>query len=264
MEYLRIPIQDEWSLDGLSRIEWAAPPATPTEQCDLSRAAPAIALSGGYIFNGVDAEHLDTSAEEALDQCLSETTEFGRFHYRSWSHCASSDGSAPSDQAPGHCDEACAADPTSFAVSQGLGEGADYRAVVGLARDGHLVYGPYNSNGDLWSCSEHDICNGAFMEDGSYAYVSTAAFPYVASCWGPAAAACPDDWCIGPFYAMHEYAMYLIGLALIIIFFWILCCVCPLCICGCADTICKKKRGPEAVTQVTPQEQTGVILDASN
>ena len=33
MEYLRIPVKEEWDLDGRSRIEWAL---SETEQCELS------------------------------------------------------------------------------------------------------------------------------------------------------------------------------------------------------------------------------------
>ena len=58
---------------------------------------------------------------------------------------------------------------------------------VGLARDGHVIVGPYNEDGELWSCDDHDICNGAFLStDSAYVYVSTSTFPYFVGCWGPA------------------------------------------------------------------------------
>jgi len=56
--------------------------------------------------------------------------------------------------------------------------------MIGLARDGHIILGPYNSDGHSWSCDDHDVCNGAFV-DGQYVYVSTETFPYVIGCWGP-------------------------------------------------------------------------------
>jgi len=43
---------------------------------------------------------------------------------------------------------------------------ADHGGVVGLARDGHAIYGPYNAEGELWACDEHDVCNGVFFETG--------------------------------------------------------------------------------------------------
>ena len=65
-----------------------------------------------------------------------------------------------------------------------------------------MVYGPYNSDGELWSCSDHDVCNGAFI-DGNYVYLSTTTFPYILGCFGPAVtqanavscstASCPND-----------------------------------------------------------------------
>ena len=58
---------------------------------------------------------------------------------------------------------------------------------MGIAKDGHLILGPYNEDGELWSCSEYDACNGTFLSDGSYAYVSTTTFPYTVGCFGPAA-----------------------------------------------------------------------------
>ena len=60
--------------------------------------------------------------------------------------------------------------------------------------------GPWSPAGVPWDCGMHDICNGAFLEDGSYAYVATITFPYVFGCYGPAApqrykAACSGFTC---------------------------------------------------------------------
>ena len=71
-------------------------------------------------------------------------------------------------------------------MTQGWPTTANYGGIIGLARDGHIIVGPYNSNGELWHCDEHDFCNGSFLKDGTYAYVLTANFPYVVGCWGPA------------------------------------------------------------------------------
>ena len=56
--------------------------------------------------------------------------------------------------------------------------------MIGLALDGHRVLGPYNSDGELWSAEELDYCNGVYLSDGSYAYVSTTYAPYTVGCWG--------------------------------------------------------------------------------
>lgn len=62
----------------------------------------------------------------------------------------------------------------------------DYGGVYGLARDGHVIFGPYNSDGEVWTCDDVDMCNGFFLDDGSYGYASTTFFPYMVGCWGPA------------------------------------------------------------------------------
>ena len=60
-----------------------------------------------------------------------------------------------------------------------------YGTPIGLAKDGHIIVGPYNSDGELFECDDHDVCNGVYLSDNSYAYVPTQRFPYVVGCWGP-------------------------------------------------------------------------------
>jgi hypothetical protein len=55
---------------------------------------------------------------------------------------------------------------------------------VGIARDGHFIYGPYNQDGKLWTKCEVDVCNGKII-NGKYAYVMTTFHPYTIGCWGP-------------------------------------------------------------------------------
>ena len=59
-----------------------------------------------------------------------------------------------------------------------------YDVPIGLARDGHLIIGPYKKEGGNFGCDDRDVCNGAFI-DGQYVYVGSATFPYVVGCWGP-------------------------------------------------------------------------------
>ena len=58
---------------------------------------------------------------------------------------------------------------------------------MGIARDGHVIYGPKNLLADEWTCSNHDVCHGQFFGDNHYAYVANDSFPYVVGCWGPGA-----------------------------------------------------------------------------
>ena len=57
--------------------------------------------------------------------------------------------------------------------------------VLGIAFDGHVIYGPYDASGNLWQPCAVDICNGIWFGD-LYAYVATSFHPYFVGCWGPA------------------------------------------------------------------------------
>ena len=124
----------------------------------------------------------------SLDMCLSHPTPQGYYHYHSWSPCIK--GSGSKEVAPGACadNEKCS-NKEFFDLTLDLAykDKANYGGIIGVAKDGHLIVGPYNENGELWACNEHDVCNGTFLDDGSYAYVSTTTFPYVVGCFGPAA-----------------------------------------------------------------------------
>jgi hypothetical protein len=55
---------------------------------------------------------------------------------------------------------------------------------LGIAKDGHIIWGPYNAEGELWEDCDVDVCNGAIV-DGVYGYPSTRFFPYIVGCFGP-------------------------------------------------------------------------------
>ena len=59
--------------------------------------------------------------------------------------------------------------------------------IIGIALDGHAIYGPYNSDHELWTCEDHDVCNGHWFSemDDTYAYITTSTHPYMIGCWGP-------------------------------------------------------------------------------
>lgn len=56
--------------------------------------------------------------------------------------------------------------------------------MIGLAKDGHKIYGPYDDDGENWQPGDVDVCNGRFI-NGEYAYVTTRFYPYTIGCWGP-------------------------------------------------------------------------------
>ena len=35
---------------------------------------------------------------------------------------------------------------------------------IGLAKDGHIIYGPYRIDGTLWQTCDVDICNGRMID----------------------------------------------------------------------------------------------------
>jgi len=122
-----------------------------------------------------------------MDQCLLSTTSDGVMKYHTLSGCLKSQGSKT--KVPKLCKDvdadACRRQPTTYASKKYSFLDLPYQTAVGLAKDGHIIVGPYNKDGELWSCEQHDVCNGVFLADNSYAYATTYTFPYVVGCWGP-------------------------------------------------------------------------------
>ena len=144
------------------------------------------------IFNAMAAGNADAVENEwvTLDECLSHPTPFGAYHYHMWSPCyKKGNGYASTTVAPEMCKdhENCRKDPITFAINAAFTDTSTYGTIIGVTRDGHLVYGPYNADGELWTCEDHDICNGTFI-DGNYVYLSTTTFPYILGCFGPGTA----------------------------------------------------------------------------
>ena len=88
------------------------------------------------------------------------------------------------------CSESSSCTDTLFASIKSFGGFDAYHKglqVIGIALDGHAIYGPYNEDHELWTCEDHDICNGRFFPemDNSYAYVTTSTHPYTVGCIGP-------------------------------------------------------------------------------
>ena len=140
-----------------------------------------------------------------MDNCLTHSSPSPslQLHYHSLGLCMKPSAYTSTTVVPTLCkdedDDACVDHPFEWALASWT-DTADYGGDVGLARDGHVIKGPYNADGELWSCDEHDICNGVFLSDGSYAYVATETFPYIVGCWGPAheqtvAASCSSNTC---------------------------------------------------------------------
>jgi len=48
-----------------------------------------------------------------------------------------------------------------------------YQYPIGIAKDGHIIYGPYNSDGETWGDCEVDVCNGFYYNTEYYGYAAT-------------------------------------------------------------------------------------------
>lgn len=158
---------------------------------EIDGTVAAYALSGLNIFNGLDATSYDAVYNElkSMDACLSHSPPSGDGHYHSWSPCITKTGAAkvtPVNVAPGMCTDkaGCVENFKDYSLSNGyLAKSITY---IGLAKDGHMVVGPYNEKGELWSCEDVDMCNGVFLANGNYVYAGTGFFPYILGCFGPA------------------------------------------------------------------------------
>lgn len=128
------------------------------------------------------------SNEQPLDVCLGHNqrdSDSGMYHYHSVSPCINPafledlTVSACSDHA------SCSASIADWAVSGFAGMAT--KTVIGVAKDGHVLYGPYDDAGALWETGSVDACSGAWSADqADYFYVGTRWHPYLVGCFGPA------------------------------------------------------------------------------
>ena len=59
-----------------------------------------------------------------------------------------------------------------------------YPFPIGIALDGHIVWGPFKEENRVYRHCDVDICNGSVI-NGRYGYVSSLNHPYFVGCWGP-------------------------------------------------------------------------------
>ena len=154
-----------------------------------------IALTGVAMLGPVSANEVDplfpavyeyvtssnlTSAEEMFDVCLGHPSTQDVYHYHAFVPCALNKSVAAAEACLNNA--ICDADPILY------GEEAytSYKSLnpIGIAKDGHIIWGMYNSNGALWGDCDVDVCNGATI-DGYYGYAATSFHPYIVGCWGP-------------------------------------------------------------------------------
>jgi hypothetical protein len=174
-------ITDEQSVPSTSNVTIYSTPATTYTLAGVS--IDNVAIMNPNSLNNVDPFFPpNVTYKEHVDTCLAHPQAAGIYHYHMASGCAVS----PPTGNISSCDAttACSTDIISYALSL-FPSSADTLTVIGIAKDGHVIYGPYLSNGKLIT-SGIDICNGMFYDTiGNYAYFATTKFPYITGCFGP-------------------------------------------------------------------------------
>ncbi|CAF4879228.1 unnamed protein product, partial [Rotaria sp. Silwood1] len=133
-----------------------------------------VSVDGVSIMNVNSLNDVDpfyptgTIAAESVDACLGHPNPQNTYHYHMASGCALSppSGTISSCTATSSCN--------SNVAAYGISLFNSYRTltVIGIAKDGHVIYGPYDSTGTEVT-SGYDICNGMFYNSaGDYPSVS--------------------------------------------------------------------------------------------
>ena len=161
--------------------------------------APESSNAMGFGINGVAFQFanqlqedpvypITETNEQPLDLCLGhnqQNSDSGMYHYHALSPCLNAtfmDGKVMSECAS---HEECSDSKVEWFMS-GFSS-LQSKTVMGLAKDGHVLYGPYDEVGKLWQTDEVDACNGAWSADRSdFYYVGTQWHPYLVGCLGSA------------------------------------------------------------------------------
>ncbi|KAJ8603021.1 hypothetical protein CTAYLR_001569 [Chrysophaeum taylorii] len=132
---------------------------------------------------------------ESVDNCLVHAAG-GWLHHHSFSPSVwASDGSTCVAYKPlSQFDDDVSITTLMFEGEDGNSmDGREDLEIVGIALDGHLVFGPYASTSfDVYEGTGLDLCNGVRYDDDAdgardaYAYFVSKTFPYQPGCWGPA------------------------------------------------------------------------------
>ena len=145
-----------------------------------------IAIDGVVIFATDSANNVDPFlppagyAAESVDSCLAHCDGQGRYHYHISSGCMVS---PPNGSITACANTTCISQVANYSLSSFYNH--QTMTVIGIAKDGHVIYGPYLS-ANTRVTSGFDICNGMFYDSiGNYAYFATYTYPYMIGCFGP-------------------------------------------------------------------------------
>lgn len=126
-------------------------------------------------YNGAKATNI------APDYCMGDNSHTTFYHYYTMSPCILS-GALKSSPTAKTCasDTTCKSDKSTYILKAKSSQKT--LTPIGIARDGHKIYGPYDEDGNTWDPCDVDMCNGLII-DGEYAYVMTTFFPYTVGCF---------------------------------------------------------------------------------
>jgi hypothetical protein len=126
-------------------------------------------------YNGASKKSIEP------DYCMGDSQYTTFYHYYTMSPCIF-DGSLKSLPNAYACsdDSTCKKDKLNYILKARTSQKT--LLPVGIARDGHKIYGPYDANGATWNACDVDMCNGLEI-NGEYAYVMTTFFPYTVGCF---------------------------------------------------------------------------------
>eukprot|EP00347_Sterkiella_histriomuscorum_P013853 403363115 len=147
-----------------------------------------VPIHEGYSVFGYDAYYPRRLSRDyplravQVDECLGNADDRGYYHYYSVSPCLQS-SNYKKLRVKNMCSDVglCANETVQYALNYFV---KDF-APIGIAKDGHIIIGPYKDDKTLWQPCEVDACNGVVNEAGEYSYVSTMFYPYTVGCWGP-------------------------------------------------------------------------------
>ena len=182
------------------KIHSNAPAASETtiKGSSSMNAVTGLSLDGVAYMNQMSIEGVDpfypsvygsvtdpSAVVEKVDMCLGHPQASGIYHYHTLSPCVIAPDSQPVQpcNARNGCDDFATHAISTYANPKEL-------VLIGIAKDGHLMYGPYLADGSTAGDKGLDMCNGATGLadcDDSYAYFATTTFPYLTGCFGSGA-----------------------------------------------------------------------------
>jgi YHYH protein len=145
------------------RLALPKDPEVAEEASCVRMGAIGVLLSGGAVFNALDARGEDAVAHEIQDACQGHPERNGTYHYHSLTTCLEKIDKAPSTQ---------------------------HSALVGYAIDGFGIYGRRGERGKQLTNADLDECHGhthSIVWDGKkrnlYHYHATWEYPYTVGCF---------------------------------------------------------------------------------